>query len=204
MVSRCSCSSPSVSQESRSRIAAWLRREFLFGDRRDIGVQGHGLWLVGGKTDPRFLPPSILRPPSFLVGCAALAGLGMHRDRLQKPRPRRPYLNGQVEHPGPQCLGVLDAASGRPLSGRERIGREDRIVQDHGLGLAAQEADFKLVPERKGMAAGLTAAEPVQPAAGLVFVTQAMMSQGQKRPILGALSPGAIRIASSSVWVASA
>ena len=46
-------------------------------------------------------------------------------------------------HPAP----AGDFAGSSPRSPRERIVREHRIVEDHRLGLAAQQADFQLVPE---------------------------------------------------------
>jgi hypothetical protein len=40
---------------------------------------------------------------------AALTRHRIDRDRLIDRRPRRPDLPSQVEHPGPQLLGILDA-----------------------------------------------------------------------------------------------
>jgi hypothetical protein len=46
---------------------------------------------------------------------------------------------------------------------REWIGREDRIVEDHRLGLAKEEADFQLVPELLGISVRLAVPKPVEP-----------------------------------------
>src|SRR4051812_24545140 len=54
---------------------------------------------------------SQLRLPAMLPhpARAALTGFGIDRNRLSNRRPRRPYLPGQVEHPPPQFLGIVDA-----------------------------------------------------------------------------------------------
>ena len=68
---------------------------------------------------------------------------------------------------------------------RERIGWEDRVVEDHRLGLAAEEANFQFVPELVGIGARLAVAEPVEPAASLVVMSETVVSHRQEYPILG-------------------
>ena len=46
----------------------------------------------------------------------------------------------------------------------ERVGREDRVVKDHRLGFAAEEADFQLGPELARLCARLAIMEFVEPA----------------------------------------
>ena len=68
------------------------------------------------------------------------------------------------------------------LSMRKWVRREDRVVEDHGLGLAAQEADLKLRPER--VRVGLATAEAVEPTAGFLIMSKAIVGQGEEDPIL--------------------
>jgi len=46
---------------------------------------------------------------------AALSGLRTDRNRLAHVRPRLPNLPGQLEHPRPQLLGILDTLP-RPVA----------------------------------------------------------------------------------------
>ncbi len=80
------------------------------------------------------------------------------------------------------------------FSARERIGREDWVVKDHGLGLATEQADFQLVPELGRVRAGLTVSQPVEPAAGLVAMTQAAVGHRQERPTGSLLAPSLNRL----------
>ena len=43
-----------------------------------------------------------------LAACSALTVRRPDRDRLGDCRPRRPNLPGQIEHPRPQIVGILD------------------------------------------------------------------------------------------------
>ncbi len=67
----------------------------------------------------------------------------------------------------------------RPPAGREtttsaskRVGRKNRVVEDHGLRFNSEEADFQFLPEVVGIGAGLAVPEPVEPAASLVVVPE--------------------------------
>ena len=66
---------------------------------------------------------------------------------------------------------------------RERIGREDRVVEDHRLGLATEEADFQFVPELIRIGTRLAVAEPVEPAASLFAMPEAVVGHGQEGPV---------------------
>ncbi len=68
---------------------------------------------------------------------------------------------------------------------RERVGREDRVVEDHRLGLAAEQADLQLVPELGRVRAELMIPQLVEPAASLIAMTQAVVGHRQERPIRG-------------------
>jgi hypothetical protein len=77
----------------------------------------------------------------------------------------------------------------------ERVGRENRIVNDNGFGLAAEEADLELVPKLVVNRTRHVFAEPVEPATSLVAMPEAIVSHRQERPVLGqAFSiPGGLR-----------
>ena len=67
---------------------------------------------------------------------------------------------------------------------RKWIGREDRVVKDHGFGLAPpEETDFQFLPESVGTGVRLAVTEPAEPAASLVVMPETMMSHGQERPV---------------------
>jgi hypothetical protein len=67
----------------------------------------------------------------------------------------------------------------------ERVGRENRIVNDNGFGLAAEEADLELVPKLVVNRTRHVFAEPVEPATSLVAMPEAIVSHRQERPVLG-------------------
>jgi hypothetical protein len=67
--------------------------------------------------------------------------------------------------------------TGPLASPRERVIGEHRVVEDHGLGLAQQQADLQLVPELSRVGAGLMLAQPVEPAPGLDAMAQAVVGQ---------------------------
>src|SRR5438094_810778 len=67
---------------------------------------------------------------------------------------------------------------------RERVGREDRVVEDHGLGFASEEADLQFTTELIGVCARLAVTESVEPATSLVTMSEAVMSHRQEGPDL--------------------
>ena len=101
---------------------------------------------------------------------------------------RRAFLLGEAEgDAGFQRMGPM-ATQGCQVGGddarptakpprltRERVVREDRVVEDHGLGLVPEHADLQLIPELDRVRAGLMLPQPVEPAAGLGAMAQAVV-----------------------------
>ena len=77
-------------------------------------------------------------------------------------------------------------------SPRERVVRECRVVEDHGLGLAPQQADFHIVPELGRVGARLMLTQAFEPAPRLVAMAQAVMGHRQERPVLGRSLPAPV------------
>jgi hypothetical protein len=67
---------------------------------------------------------------------------------------------------------------------RERVGREDRVVDDDRLNLAPKETDFKFAPKFVGITAGVVLLEPSKPAARCVAMPEPVMSHRQECLIL--------------------
>ena len=92
---------------------------------------------------------------------------------LPPGRPRRESLKllALFAQAIPRSLALrLDAERGwsrLSRSRRERVGREDWVIEDHGFGLTAQEADLQLIPEGIRVCIGFATVEPVEPAAAL-------------------------------------
>jgi hypothetical protein len=76
------------------------------------------------------------------------------------------------------------SATPGPLgSPREGVIGERRVVEDHGLGLAAEQADLQLVPEPRRVLARPVLPQPVEPAAGLGAMAQPVVGQRQEGPV---------------------
>ena len=86
----------------------------------------------------------------------------------------------------PLAIPRRSTTPGDPLgSRRERVGRENGIVEDHRLGLTAEQAKFQLMPESAVSASGLMVSQPVEPLEGLIPMSQAVVSHRQERPVRG-------------------
>ncbi len=66
---------------------------------------------------------------------------------------------------------------------RERVGREDRVVEDHRLGLAAEEAGRHLRPELGRVLTRTITPQPVEPSVGLDAMAELEVSHGEEGPI---------------------
>ena len=80
---------------------------------------------------------------------------------------------------------VSGYSSGRsPSFSGERVGRKGRVVKNDGLCLAAQETDLQLVPEVLGPFARPVGPDALEPGTGFHVMTESVMSEGQKGPVL--------------------
>ena len=61
----------------------------------------------------------------------------------------------------------------------KRVGRENRIVEDHRFRLVREEAQFQLGPESVGLLGGVMCSELLQPLEGLLAMPQVVVGQGQ-------------------------
>ena len=100
-------------------------------------------------------------------------------------------ISPEVARDGREAAPTRDEASVEAVrlsSAGERVSRKNRVVDDHFLGLTAQEAEqFVLLPN--GIAARLAVTEPVEPMASLVAVPKAVVSHRQEGPVESLFRP---------------
>lgn len=79
----------------------------------------------------------------------------------------------------PEATLIRDQASGDKVdfsSAGERVSWENRVVEDHCLGLAAEEAHLHFAPGQAEAGLGHRIREPLQPVAGLFVMPKAVVS----------------------------
>ena len=84
-----------------------------------------------------------------------------------------------------QCLKRHRESDGGGRSASERVGREDRVVEDHRLGLAAKKADFQRAPELVGVRARPVVVQSIEPAPSLFAMAKAVVRHREEQPVQG-------------------
>src|SRR5262249_14232723 len=140
-----------------------------------LGVHGRSLLRWTAYHEPLALPSlgrshACSRPPGpegtdtlSFTNPLMLSGL------REGEAPSEPRGKARTEPRPPGDLGQPHRAR---VSVHERVIGERGIIEDHGLGLAAQQADLQLIPELGRVRARLTLAQPIEPSAGLIAMPQ--------------------------------
>ena len=77
----------------------------------------------------------------------------------------------------------------QPALVNERVFREDRIEENHRLGLSAQEADFQFLPELVGVRTWLAATQLASKKFSLVATPETVVRQRRNTQSWGRLAP---------------